>query len=124
MHEPLEIHGDGSQSRSFIYIDDLVGGLVSLGAGVAEDGVFNLCSDPAHEISIMDLAKLSWQLVNGDEPIMLKTVPYSAFGNYEDVPRRTGSSEKASRVFGFKARTLLRDGMKKTITWQRKAMGV
>jgi UDP-glucose 4-epimerase len=122
--EKLQVHGDGSQSRSFIYIDDLVDGLARIiTSGKSDNEIFNLSSGPGTEITVKDLAALVWKLVNGDGQAPLEYIPYSAFGNYEDVPRRTGDSRKAFDLLGFDPKTGLEEGLLKTIAWQRGAMG-
>jgi nucleoside-diphosphate-sugar epimerase len=52
-------------------------------------------------------------------------VPYASIGgNYEDVQRRIPDISLARRVLGFEPRVNLRDGLLKTIEWQRAVMGV
>jgi UDP-glucose 4-epimerase len=86
--------------------------------------VFNLGA--TREISILDLAKLIWKLVRGDEPPKIKLIPYQTFGKYEDVMRRIPDITRARKILGFEPRVDLEDGLRRTIEWQvarRKAMG-
>jgi len=123
--EKLPVHGDGNQTRSFIYIDDLVDGLVRIIESERSDNeIFNLSSDPGTEIAIADLARMVWKLVNGDGEAPLEFVPYETFGRYEDVPRRTGDASKARKLLGFDPKTGLEEGLKRTIAWQRGVMGL
>lgn len=115
--EPLEIHGDGLQTRSFTYISDHVDGLVAILDQEAADGeVLNLGS--TEEVSILQLARLIWGLIRDDEPV-IDFIPYSAFGRYEDVRRRVPDLNLVSRLLGFVPRVSLKEGLEKTIAWQR-----
>lgn len=115
----MTIHGDGLQSRSFTYVDDHVEGLYRiLGREEARGQVFNLGS--AREITIIDLAKMVWQMVRPGDTPKLKLIPYSTFGKYEDVMRRVPDTAKAKRILGFEAKWTLEEGLPRTIEWQRK----
>jgi UDP-glucose 4-epimerase len=119
-NDEVEIHGDGSQTRSFTYVSDTISGIV---AGIekqeANGEIMNLGS--THEISILELAHLIKRLADTPEPIKLKFVPYSSFsgGKYEDVMRRIPDVSKARKLLGFQAAVDLEDGLFRTITWQR-----
>jgi UDP-glucose 4-epimerase len=124
-YEEIEVHGDGQQTRSFTYVSDHVDGIVrTLEMDAANNMVFNLGA--TREISILDLAKLIWKLVRGDEPPKIKLIPYQTFGKYEDVMRRIPDITRARKILGFEPRVDLEDGLRRTIEWQvarRKAMG-
>jgi nucleoside-diphosphate-sugar epimerase len=83
--EEITIHGDGSQTRSFTYIDDLIDGiLLAAESDKATGMIINLGSD--EEISILSLARLIWSFIRPAEPPRLKFIPYESFGGgYEDV---------------------------------------
>ena len=103
-NEEVEIHGDGSQTRSFTYISDTVNGIVAaIEKQEANGEIINVGS--THEISILELAFLIKRLANTPEAIKLKLVPYSSFsgGKYEDVMRRIPDISKAQKLLGFKA---------------------
>ncbi|MBI4576429.1 MAG: GDP-mannose 4,6-dehydratase [Planctomycetes bacterium] len=121
--EPMEIHGDGMQSRSFTYISDLVDGIVR---ATDFDGMpaalFNLGNTV--EITILELARLIKELCDTPHELKLKRVPYSSLGKYEDVMRRVPDISLARRVLGFDPRVDLRTGLGTTIAWQRKAMAM
>ncbi|MEO6838576.1 MAG: NAD-dependent epimerase/dehydratase family protein [Ginsengibacter sp.] len=120
-NEFIEIHGDGSQTRTFTYVDDTVGALVACIENEKSDNeIFNTGSKDGGEITIKDLAILIWKLVNGEnsEP-KLKFIPYSTFGNYEDVMRRVPDISKLRSTLGFQPQWSLTDGLKVTIDWQR-----
>jgi UDP-glucose 4-epimerase len=118
--EPMEIHGDGNQTRSFTYILDHVDGIIRcIERDEAVGEVFNLGN--TQEISIHDLAALVWKLAGKSEP-QYKFVSYRTFGKYEDVERRVPDITKARRVLGFEPATQLETGLVKTIEWQRSYM--
>jgi len=125
-NEEMELHGDGMQTRTFTYVDDTVTGLMScILEEKAKNEIFNIGSNPEEEITIKDLAILVWKLVNGeDSEPKLKLIPYETFGKYEDVPRRVPCIDKVKKYFGYEPKTSLREGLIKTIEWQRKIMNV
>lgn len=118
--ETLELHGDGLQTRSFIFIDDLVEGVITLfKRDDVESGIFNFCSSPDQEISIATLAEKIWTLVRDDSP-KIELLPYTNFENYEDVMRRVGSAEKAKILLNWEAKTSFPEGLEKTWDWHQK----
>lgn len=123
-NEPIEIHGDGSQTRTFTYIDDTVTALLNcIESNKSDNEIFNIASNPNEEISILALGKLIWQLINGEESNpKIKLVPYSDFGRYEDVNRRVPSINKLKEFFNFKPQYSLKEGLIKTIQWQKEAI--
>jgi UDP-glucose 4-epimerase len=124
--EEIEVHGDGSQTRSFTYISDHVDGIVRcVEMDAANNRVFNLGN--TREISILALAQLIWKLVRGGETPKIKLVPYASFGKYEDVMRRIPDITRARTLLGFEPRVDLEEGLRRTIEWQvarRNALGV
>jgi UDP-glucose 4-epimerase len=112
----LEVHGDGSQIRSFCYIDDLVSGiLLTVKNKNLSSEIVNLGND--EEVTIQDLANMTLELlgIQGDE--LIKFVPYEDFGHYEDVMRRVPDIALARQKLNFHPRVTLREGMQKTIEW-------
>jgi UDP-glucose 4-epimerase len=120
-NEPIEIHGDGSQSRTFTFINDTVEALSQCVTDARGDNqIFNTGTVPDSEISIKDLATLIWKLINGpsSEPKFI-FIPYSTFGKYEDVMRRVPDITKLMNTFNFKPSWPLEQGLIKTIEWQK-----
>ena len=114
----FSIHGDGKQTRSYIYIDDLVDAVFRLVEDVELDsGIWNICGHPSTEISVVDLVKEIQSLTNPSETPEIDWIPYASFGQYEDVMRRVGSAEKAFLHLNWKAETTLREGLERTIDW-------
>lgn len=105
---PLEVHGDGSQSRCFGHVADVVNGLkVLLETPSCFGQVINLGNDD--EVSITQLAEKAIELTNSSSKISY--VPYSvAYGEgFEDMRRRVPSLEKAARLIGYKPTRTLDD---------------
>lgn len=116
--EPIPVHGDGSQTRSFTYISDHVDGIAAaVEMHTADNLVVNLGSE--QETSIHDLAQLVWRLTRGDdtEP-KIELVPYATLGAYEDVERRLPDISRARELLGFEPKVDLETGLRKTIAWQ------
>mgnify|MGYP001589837888 CR=1 FL=1 len=125
-NEEIEVHGNGLQTRSFTYISDHVDGIVrAIERREADNLVFNLGN--TREISILDLARLIWRLVRGDEPAKIRLIPYETFGKYEDVMRRIPDISRARSLLQFEPQVDLEDGLRRTIAWQvqrRRDLGV
>ncbi len=116
--EPVEIHGDGLQTRSFCYVSDTVDGLLRMIENHNANGeIFNIGS--VQEISIRDLAFLIKKISKTRGDMKLQYVPYETFGKYEDVRRRIPSIEKARQMLDFEPRVTLDEGLRQTIEWQR-----
>ncbi|MCK6489991.1 MAG: NAD-dependent epimerase/dehydratase family protein [Planctomycetes bacterium] len=107
--QPLEVHGDGRQSRCFLHVDDCVAGVLALLAQPAAVGqVVNIGAD--EEISILDLARRVVSLAGSSSPVRL--VPYAeAFpeGGFEDMPRRLPDTGRLRALTGWSARRSLDD---------------
>lgn len=111
----LEIHGDGTQTRTYIYIDDLIEGIVALlNHGSESSGIWNFCSSEAEEISVLDLAKAIWQIAQPGIEFEANFIPYSSFGNYEEVMRRVGSAAKANSHLKWRCKNTLVEGLQLT----------
>ncbi len=118
--EEIPIHGDGSQTRSFTYVDDTVEGIYFASVKDEASGeIINIGSNA--EISILELAKLIKKLSGTDGELKYRLIPYKSFTGkkYEDVMRRVPDITKCESLLGVKAETSLEDGLMKTIAWQR-----
>lgn len=113
----LEVHGDGSQTRSFTYIADHVRGII---ACIERDAVDNLVLNLGNtrEISIAGLAQMIWTMVRPNEPPRIRFIPYASFGRYEDVMRRVPDITRARTLLQFEAEVSLEQGLPRTIEWQ------
>jgi len=109
-NEPLTVYGDGSQTRSFCFVDDLVEGLVRL-LWSDEKEPTNL-GNPA-EMTIMDFAVRIRALCGSRSEIVHKPLPV------DDPKVRQPDISKAKRVLGWEPRMTLDDGLRPTIEWFR-----
>ncbi len=107
-NDPLEVHGDGTQSRCFGHISDVVEGLTAMiESPVCFGQVINLGSDI--EVTINQLAAKAIAATSSDSEI--KFIPYAeAYGEgFEDMQRRVPSLEKAKRLIGYQPKRSLDD---------------
>ncbi len=117
--EPLTVIGDGSQTRCFTYVDDVVRAIVAAGVLKAAEGeVINVGS--SEETSIRRLAELMIEIAGG--PSVVRLVPQeTVYGtSYEDVPRRAPDVTRMHRLLDVRATTSLADGLARTIAWFRR----
>jgi UDP-glucose 4-epimerase len=99
--EPITVHGDGSQRRSFTYVGDVVDALIKLGeCDLAVGQVFNIGNE--HEITIEDLAHKVKAIANSNSAIHY--IPYDqAYGEgFEDMPRRVPNISKIRSYIDWK----------------------
>lgn len=116
----LELHGDGLQTRTFTYIDDLIDGIMKcIFHPRSSNEIFNIAGSPEEEISIKNLAGMIWKMMKGNSHPPLRYIPYSDFGRYEDARRRVPSIDKIKQLLGYAPAWNLEEGLKKTIEWQR-----
>lgn len=117
--QPLEIHGDGQQTRSFTYISDTVEGIIRcLENEKAIGEVFNIGG--TEEVTILNLAERIWKIIHGNiSELKFSFIPYKTFGRYEDVRRRIPDATKSKAILGFVASVPLDIGLIKTIDWQK-----
>jgi UDP-glucose 4-epimerase len=118
----ITIHGDGSQTRSFTYIDDLISGIMAAAESKKAVGeIINLGSD--EEVSIKELAQMINDLIRPGRPPEITLVPYESFGGkYEDVRRRLPDLSKAEKILRYRWQTKLIDGLAKTIEWHKQKL--
>ncbi len=110
-NDPLVIHGEGDQIRSWCYIDDMIEGiLLCLEEEKAIGEVFNI-GNPRGTITILGLAEKVVQLAKSCSQI--RHTPRS----YVDVELRVPSIEKIKDLFGFEPGVDLNQGIKRTIEW-------
>ena len=112
--EEVTLWGDGSPTREFLYVDDCVEGLVA--AADRYDGAEPVNLGTGAEISIRDLAELVAE-VTGFEG---RVVWDASMPNGQ--PRRSLDASKARELFGWEARTPLRDGLERTVAWYRSTL--
>jgi dTDP-glucose 4,6-dehydratase len=106
--EPLTVYGDGTQTRSFCYVSDLVDGIIRLLLSDEPEPV-NI-GNPA-EITINEFAEAILRLSGSKSPIITKPLP-------EDDPRkRKPDISKARRILNWEPKVCLDDGIRETIAY-------
>jgi dTDP-glucose 4,6-dehydratase len=106
--DPVVVFGDGSQTRSFCYVDDLVEGLLAL---LRSDEPQPVNIGNPDERSLLEVARLVVSLTGSDSPITFDALP-------EDDPRsRRPDITRARTILGWEPRTELEDGLARTIAW-------
>ena len=117
-NQPLTVHGDGMQTRTFTFVDDMVEGTVRVVERANTNGeIFNIGAE--QPISIIELAQKIWKLMCPDLPPNITHVPYTTFGRYEDVRHRIPDTSKMQQLLNFKASITLDEGLPVTIAWQK-----
>jgi GDP-L-fucose synthase len=111
--DEVVLWGDGSPTREFLYVEDCVEGLVL--AAERYDGPEPVNLGASKEISIRELAELVAHVTGYEGPIVWdETRPGGQ-------PRRSVDASRARELFGFEARTPLREGLERTVAWYRSA---
>jgi UDP-glucuronate decarboxylase len=106
--QDITIYGDGSQTRSFCYVDDLIEGFVRFMAQTETVGPMN-CGNPG-EFTMLELAELTLKLVGGKSKIIHKTLPT------DDPKQRQPDITLAKKVLGgWEPKVSLEDGLGRTI---------
>ena len=121
--EPLTVHGDGRQSRSFTYVSDTVQGTILAGTHPAAIGhVFNIGAE--QEVTIEQLAREV--IAQSRSRSTISYVPHQvAYGpNFADCHRRVPDAGKARRLLGFSAQVPLAEGLARTIEWFRRLSAI
>jgi len=114
--DEVVLWGDGSPTREFLYVDDCVEGLVL--AAERYDGPEPVNLGASREITIRELAELIADVTGYEGRIVWdETKP-------NGQPRRSVDGSRARELFGFEARTHLRDGIERTVAWYRSAHAV
>jgi UDP-glucose 4-epimerase len=109
---PLELDNEGRASRDFIYVGDIVAGLVACAERGEPGDVYNLASGV--ETTIRELAELIVDSTGSSSTIELRPAR-----DWDRSGHRYGSPEKAKRELGFEASTSLREGLHRTVEWTR-----
>ena len=107
-NNPITVYGDGNQTRSFCYVDDLVSGLILLMNSDIESPV-NL-GNPK-EFTMIELAELTLELTNSNSKLIFKDLP-------EDDPKqRQPDISLAKEKCNWEPKTPLKEGLQKTIDY-------
>lgn len=106
--QDLTVHGDGSQTRSFCYVDDLVRGVVAMGDS-NEIGPINIGNN--QEISVLELAKVVLKLANSKSKIVFTS------SMDDDPQQRCPDLGLATSKLAWSPQVSLNDGLTRTIEW-------
>ncbi|GGT53992.1 epimerase [Streptomyces kurssanovii] len=109
--EPITVSGDGSQTRSVCYVDDLVRGLIQF---LESDGHGPMNLGNPHELSILELAHEVKRLTGSESPIEFIAKPQ------DDPMIRRPDIGLAERNLGWKPQVPLEEGLIRTIEWFRR----
>ncbi len=107
---PITVYGDGRQTRSLCYVDDLIAGIVRL--------LDSSCIDPVNlgnpdEVSMLELAQRIRDLCGSSSPIEHRPLPV------DDPKIRRPDIRRAQDVLGWQPTVTLDDGLRRTIAWFR-----
>ncbi len=113
-NEDLTVYGDGNQTRSFCYVDDLINGLITL-MNSSKDIYFPINLGNPNELKIIEIAKMIIKLTNSSSKIAYKNLPN------DDPKIRCPDISRASEYLGWKPNISLRKGLLKTIKYFKEA---
>jgi nucleoside-diphosphate-sugar epimerase len=117
-NEPVTIHNEGDQIRSWCYIDDIVDGIeLCLESPAAIGESFNI-GNPRSTVTIYQLARLVIEAAGSASQIQF--VPW----DFADVELRVPDVKKAEQRLGYRAKVDLDVGLKRTLDWYRQKMGL
>jgi dTDP-glucose 4,6-dehydratase len=108
--ESLTIYGDGQQTRSFCYVDDLIRGVLAM-IHSPERGPVNL-GNP-EELTVSSLAELVLELTGSSSPIEYRPLPA------DDPTRRRPAIERASEALDWRPEIPVAEGIRRTVSWLR-----
>lgn len=117
---PIEVYGDGMQTRCFTYVDDCVAGTLKAMDPKADGLAFNIGTD--RPISIWDLAHKIRSLAGSDSPIVKITYDKAYGSGYEDMPARIPDLGRSGTILGYSPTISLDEGLNRTIDWFRHHM--
>ena len=113
--EDLTVYGDGSQTRSFCYVDDLVEGIVRL---LRSDRNEPVNVGNPHELSVLEFAETILRLTDSRSKIIFQPLPV------DDPKVRQPDISVARQILGWEPRVSLEDGLDKTIAYFRKKLAI
>lgn len=113
----ITVYGDGSQTRSFCYVDDMIEGLIKL-MNSDDDFTGPVNIGNPHEISILELAEKVLRITKSRSKIVHKPLPQ------DDPVRRCPDITLAKKQLNWKPKTNLDNGLKKTVEYFKKILSV
>jgi UDP-glucuronate decarboxylase len=113
--EPITIYGDGSQTRSFCHVDDLIDGMMKLMAS-PDDVIGPINIGNTREFTILELAKLVIEITGSRSEIVRRPLPG------DDPRQRQPDITRAREKLGWEPRVPLRDGLTRTVAYFRELL--
>jgi UDP-glucuronate decarboxylase len=107
--EDLTIYGDGTQTRSFCYVDDLIDGIIALMEHPTFSEPVNLGNPD--EFSVLELAEMVRDLIETPSSIVFRPLPT------DDPKMRRPATARAEKLLGFVPKVHLRTGLERTIAY-------
>ena len=107
-NESITLYGDGSQTRSFQYIDDLLNGIIKL---MESDYIYPVNIGNPNEITVKQLASLLIEITNSESKFIYKPLPL------DDPTNRNPDIRLAKQILNWEPRIELRNGLMKTIQY-------
>ncbi len=108
--EPITVYGDGSQTRSFCYVSDLIEGICRL---MQSNEHYPVNLGNPQEITILEFARCIKKLTDSDSPIVFKPLPQ------DDPKQRRPDIAKAKKLLGWEPRISLAEGLQLTLRYFR-----
>jgi dTDP-glucose 4,6-dehydratase len=112
-NQPLPIHGDGSQTRSLCYVDDLIDGVVRL---LLSDFAEPVNIGNPEEVTVLQLAQMVQSVVGNQPGVRFLSRPV------DDPTVRRPDTSRAETHLGWKPKTSLQEGLHKTLPWFRRVV--
>jgi dTDP-glucose 4,6-dehydratase len=109
--KPLTVFGDGTQTRSYCYVDDEVRGILAL---LESDWTGPMNIGNPDEFTVLELARMVLELTNAGSEIIFEPLPV------DDPTRRRPDISLATRVLGWRPEVDLREGLARTYDWFRR----
>lgn len=112
---PMEVYGDGSQTRSYCYVSDLIEGVLRLSLEPKAKGETVNIGNPG-EFSVLETAKIVWKAIHGDTSVpKISSAPLPK----DDPMKRQPEITKAKELLGWEPTIDFTDGLQKTIDYFR-----
>ncbi|MAF97840.1 MAG: NAD-dependent dehydratase [Micavibrio sp.] len=108
--EDITIYGDGSQTRSFCYVDDLIEAFVAM-MNTGDDIIGPINMGNPNEFTIKELAEIVLEMVGGPSKLIYKPLPS------DDPTQRQPDISKAKKLLGWEPKVQLREGLEQTIDY-------
>ena len=116
--DALEVHGDGTQIRSWCFIDDFVDGLLRvMSVPEAAGETFNI-GNPRNTLTIYELARRVIQLLDSSSAVEFQEIDFS------DIDVRVPRMRKAADLLGFRPQVELDEAIRRTAAWYRDHLGM